>query len=232
MAMNHEVHTSHPALNLPLTTQSERRRVGTTTRTSPLLTRKKRMHPSRSIREFLPLLSHLTNSPGKSAATVSRRSWAKAASASSIWPTMNSCSDLSPSRCRTGACVPARRRRSLSDRSPHGRQSRSPEHRSCLRCRQHRGIPVLRRLEVHRGHRPCQRRSRTTGLAAREAAELVATMAEALHHAHRKGSCIGTSSPATSCSTATASRSWSISGWRSRRGHRPRAEVMPGRLPT
>ena len=109
---------------------------------------------------------------------------------------------------------PARRRRSLPDRSPHRRQPRPPEHRSRLRCRQHRGLPLLRRLEVHRRQHPGTRASRQSRPSCRETAELVATVAEALHYAHSKGWSTGTSSRATSCSTTAASRSWPISGWR------------------
>ena len=47
---------------------------------------------------------------------------------------------------------PARRCRSLPDGSPHGREPRSPAHRARLRRRQHRAVPVFRRLEVHRRH--------------------------------------------------------------------------------
>ena len=65
-----------------------------------------------------------------------------------------------------------------------------------------------------------------------EAAELVATVAEALQHAHRKGLCIETSSPATSCWTPKASRMLRISGWRSRKRTLAKARTTPGRLPT
>ena len=47
-----------------------------------------------------------------------------------------------------------------------------------------------------------------------EAVKLVATVAEALHHAHKQARwCTGTSSPATFCSTKVASRSWPTLGW-------------------
>ena len=61
-----------------------------------------------------------------------------------------------------------------------------PQHRPGLRRGQHRGLPLLRRLEVHRRQRPGQRIKRT-GPPCAEAAELVATVAEALHYAHSKG---------------------------------------------
>jgi len=47
-----------------------------------------------------------------------------------------------------------------------------------------------------------------------EAAELTATIAEALHYAHKQGLVHRTSSPVTSSSTVAASPTLSISAWR------------------
>ena len=75
----------------------------------------------------------------------------------------------------------------LPRRSPHRRQPRPSEHRPGSRRWPHRGRPVLRRLEVHRRQRPGQEDQGESAVASAKPAELVATVAEALHHAHRKG---------------------------------------------
>ena len=60
-------------------------------------------------------------------------------------------------------------------------------HRLGLRRRPHRGRLVLRRLEVHRGDRPGPAAAGVAAELRRTSARLVATVAEALHHAHRHG---------------------------------------------
>ena len=83
--------------------------------------------------------------------------------------------------------VEARRCRSLSDRSPHRRQSRPS--RTSFRSTMWAAprTALLRRLEVHRRDRPRHEAQAVPALASHEAAELVATVAEALHYAHKQG---------------------------------------------
>ena len=105
-------------------------------------------------------------------------------------------------------------RRSLPDRSPHRRQPRPPEHRPGLRCRQHRGWPVLRRLEVHRGHATSARTgSSSPGRRCTKRWNWWRRWPRRCTTPTARDWSIGTSSRATSCSTRPASRSWPISGW-------------------
>ena len=85
------------------------------------------------------------------------------------------------------SALPARGRRALSGRGPHPRQPRPPPHRAGLRRRPHRGRPVLRRLQVHRRAATWRKRIAEARPAVAASAELTATIAEALHHAHKRG---------------------------------------------
>ena len=123
-----------------------------------------------------------------SAATGSIGGSARAASAASTSPTTSSWTAPWPSRCRTPERIARPRgRRSLPDRSPHRRQARPPEHRPGLRRRPHRRRPRAsssRSTSRAATWRPGSSRARPSF---RESAELVATVAEALHHAHTQG---------------------------------------------
>jgi len=65
-----------------------------------------------------------------------------------------------------------------------------------------------------------------------ESVQLVATVAETLHYAHKQGIVIGTSNPATSFWTPAASLSWPISGWPCGSRMLARGRDSPGRRPT
>ena len=73
----------------------------------------------------------------------------------------------------------------LPRRGPHRRDPRPPQHRPGLRRGPHRGRLGLRRLQVHR-RTDARRADHGAGRLADEASRLVATVARALHHAHRK----------------------------------------------
>ena len=75
-------------------------------------------------------------------------------------------------------------------------------------------------------------KAKSSRLFLEECAELVATVADALHYATSRAWCIGTSSRATSCSTGAASRSWVTSGWRCGNKTWARDPATPGRPPT
>ena len=122
-----------------------------------------------------------------SVATASRKCSAKAASASSISPTTTSCSGSSPSRCRTA---------SWSDR-PEAAEAYLTEARTVANLDHPHIVPVFDVGSTE--DFPCfvvskyidgtdlATRLKQSRLSLHEAVELVATVAEALHHAHKQG---------------------------------------------
>ena len=71
-------------------------------------------------------------------------------------------------------------------RGPRPGPARPPAHHPGPRCGPHRGRPLLRRFQVHRGERPGRAEGRGRW-PFRESAELVAVVAEGRHHAHTRG---------------------------------------------
>ena len=122
-----------------------------------------------------------------SVATASRRSWAKAASASSTWPTTTSCSGL------VAIKVPHRK---LVDR-PEAAEAYLTEARTVANLDHPNIVPVYDVGSTE--DFPCYvvskfidgtdlaTRLKQSRLSIHEAVELVATVAEALHHAHKQG---------------------------------------------
>ena len=77
--------------------------------------------------------------------------------------------------------------RGVPERSPHPRQAGPSQHRAGLRCGSHGRRTLLRGLEAHRRQRPGGQDRSRHDLSFRDSAELVATIAEALHYAHTRG---------------------------------------------
>ena len=147
--------------------------------------------------------------------TGSNGSWGKAASASSTSPTTSSCSGLWPSRCRIQASsVQPRRCRSLPDRGPHRRQSRSPEHRAGLSMSAARERVSRATSSPSTSTAPTwPRGSSSPGCRCTKPWNWWRRWPRHCTTPTSKGWSTGTSSRATSCSTRAASRSWPISGW-------------------
>ena len=123
--------------------------------------------------------------PAQMAATASSGCWARAASAGSSWRVTSSSGGRWRSR-RPRAPSPPRGRRRLPRRGPHRRRSRPPPHRPHLRRRQHDRLPLLHRVEIHRGPNPGRGDPPRPARADRRGG-VVASVADALQHAHQRG---------------------------------------------
>ena len=148
-------------------------------------------------------------------------------------PRRASCSGSSPSRCRTAGCV-AR---------PEDAEAYLTEARTVANLDHPNIVPVYDVGSTEDfpcfvvskyidGSDPGQQAQASVRLSVPEAVELVATVAEACTTPTSKGWSIGTSSRATSCSTAAASRSWPISAWPCASRTSARGRATPGRPPT